>query len=186
MTGAICVINTNPRSIRFFDTPTVSLKVGKSVKNSMDLPAISRLLKSLKAECPEQSILVTIEKVAPMPSFNRDKQGEAPVQEERRTMGATSAFNFGVGFGMWQGVVAAIEFPYELVHPATWKSKLMGGSKGKDSGRIRAMQLFPETAKDLARKKDHGRADALLLALYGVKYGSTEQSAQLQAAPTLF
>ena len=105
-------------------------------------------------------------------------------------MGATSAFNFGMGFGMWQGICAASLIPYQLVHPATWKALLMKDmSKEKDASRVKAMQLYPQTAKDLTRKKDHGRADALLLAHYGTIVGvpqkpDWEKAAELE--PTLF
>ena len=37
-----------------------------------------------------------------------------------------------------------------------------------DAARQRAVQLYPQLAPMLARKKDHNRADALLLAVYGL------------------
>lgn len=167
ISGALCVINSKTRDVRFFDTPTVTIKSGKSMKNQMDPHAASLILQTFN---DDEGILITIEKVAPMPSFNRGKDG---VVEERRTMGATSAFNFGMGFGMWIGICAASLLPYQLVHPATWKSKLMAGmSREKDASRVKAMQLYPQTAKDLTRKKDHARGDALLLAHYGLLYGA--------------
>jgi hypothetical protein len=171
--------DSDTREVKFFDTPIVTVKSGKTFKKQMDPHAASLLLKRLSGN---GQCLVTIEKVAPMPSFNRDKDGEA---EERRTMGATSAFNFGMGFGIWQGICAALQLPYELVHPATWKSKLMAGmAKGKDASRVKVMQLLPQTANDLARRKDNGRADACLLAIYGVKYGSAQ--APVKQEETLF
>ena len=39
--------------------------------------------------------------------------------------------------------------------------------KDKDASRLRAIQLFPVVANRLDRKKDDGRAEALLLAEYG-------------------
>jgi hypothetical protein len=36
-------------------------------------------------------------------------------------------------------------------------------------GAKRALQLFPGEAAKLARRKDHARADAMLLAYYGLK-----------------
>jgi hypothetical protein len=179
ISGAICVFDTDTREIQFFDTPTVKIKSGKTFKNQMDPHAAALILQAFDGK---SELLVTIEKVAPMPSIPGENG------EERRTMGATSAFNFGMGFGMWIGICAASRLPYELVHPATWKSKVMAGmARGKDASRVKAMQLFPETAKDLARKKDHGRADALLLAVYGVKFGSPQKPMQVEEAePTLF
>jgi crossover junction endodeoxyribonuclease RuvC len=167
LTGAVCIMES-AQKIRFRDTPTLEVKVGKSLKNQMDAHSCASILEELQHE-HGQELFVTIEKVAPMPSFNRDGV------EERRTMGVTSAFNFGMGFGMWIGICAALDIPYQLVHPRTWKASMLSDmGKEKDASRIKAMQLFPWTAKDLARKKDHGRADALLLAAYGSRYGDKE------------
>ena len=47
---------------------------------------------------------------------------------------------------------------------AIWK-RALGLGKDKEQARLRAMQLF--AGADLRRKKDHGRAEALLLAWYG-------------------
>jgi len=58
--------------------------------------------------------------------------------------------------------------------------------KEKDASRVKAMQLYPQTAKDLTRKRDHGRADALLLAVYGMRFGVEQKLAQPEEELTLF
>ena len=74
---------------------------------------------------------------------------------------------------MWLGILAALEIPHQQVHPATWKAVVMAGcTKDKDASRVKAMQLYPKTAKDLTRKKDHGRADALLMAVWAQRVSS--------------
>ncbi len=84
------------------------------------------------------------------------------------SMGSTSAFNFGHTFGMIQGVIEALEFAYTLVPPEQWKKRAgLLGAKAKDASRTRALQLFPFAASQLTRKKDVGRAEALLIAHYG-------------------
>ena len=172
ISGAVCIYDSVTREVKFYDTPVVRIKSGKTFKNQLDPHAASRIL---QAPDDKDGILITIEKVSAMPSVVGDDG------QERRSMGATSAFNFGMGFGIWIGICAASMLPYELVHPATWKSKLLAGmARGKDASRVKAMQLFPQIAKDLARKKDHGRADALMLAIYGVKYGSPQKSAGVE------
>ena len=80
--------------------------------------------------------------------------------------GVASAFNFGHGCGVIDGVLAALYIPTTLVTPQKWK-KAMGVSADKDQARGRAMQLFPRQAVMFARKKDDGRAEAALIALYG-------------------
>ena len=49
------------------------------------------------------------------------------------------------------------------VRPAIWK-RTLGLGKDKEASRLKAIQLFPTA--DLRRKKDHGRAEALLLAYW--------------------
>jgi len=176
--GAIAVINTLTKEIQFFDTPTVQVKSGKKFKNHMDPHAASLILQAFD---DTNGLLVTIEKVAPMPNFKGPNGPQA--------MGVTSAFTFGMGYGMWIGICAASLIPYQLVHPATWKSKLLRDmGKEKDASRVKAMQLYPQTAKDLTRKKDHGRGDALLLAHYGLLFGApaTPVLEVEEMEPTLF
>lgn len=140
--------------LEFYDTPIVTTKVGKKFKNEMDPAACALMLRALQAI--DFDVHVIVEKVQAMPG------------DRERSMGATSAFTFGKGFGMWIGLCVGLQLPYELVHPMTWKKMLMAGmSKEKDASRVKAMQMFPESAKYLQRKKDHGRADALLLAEFG-------------------
>ena len=88
--------------------------------------------------------------------------------EESQSMpgqGVRSMFTIGLGFGVWLGILAALELPFTRVRPALWKTAIGLRGKDKEASRLRAQQLFPTA--DLRRKKDHGRAEALLLALYG-------------------
>jgi hypothetical protein len=176
LTGALCLFDPSIRTAVFWDTPTVTTKVGKKMKTQMDLHAIVRLLKEVTEG---HEVFVTIEKVNAMPRFGGADGGSS--------MGATSAFNFGYGFGMWLGILTALELPFQQVHPATWKSKMMAGcSKEKDASRVKAMQMFPKTAGDLTRKKDHGRADALLIAAWAATYSPQPSAAVEEKEETLF
>jgi crossover junction endodeoxyribonuclease RuvC len=80
-------------------------------------------------------------------------------------MGRQSAFKFGQGFGTILGAAAALAFPVTLVSPAKWK-RAYGLGRDKDAARLLATRLFPKNASDFKRKKDDGRAEAALLALY--------------------
>lgn len=81
--------------------------------------------------------------------------------------GRTSCFNFGKALGEWIGILATLAIPFTLIEPRKWKAHYNLYGKDKDAGRLRAIQLWPSLATDLARKKDHNRADALLIADYG-------------------
>ena len=83
------------------------------------------------------------------------------------------AFAFGLYTGILHGVLASFAIPFELVPPSMWKPA-MGLRKlsdetqaqNKDRARMTATELFPQYAHMFSRKKDDGRAEALLLALY--------------------
>lgn len=81
--------------------------------------------------------------------------------------GVSSTFKFGTNFGIWQGILGALHIPMTFITPQEWKKhwKLIGTDK--DDARILACQQFPSLACDMQRKKDIGRADALLIAAYG-------------------
>ncbi len=89
-------------------------------------------------------------------------------QQAMPGQGVSTMFVCGVGFGLWQGVLTALDIPYVLVRPAMWKRKL-GLSSEKASSIALAQQRFPALAYRLLKSKD-GRAEALLLAtLVGIR-----------------
>lgn len=95
--------------------------------------------------------------------------------EQAQAMPKQSAYAAGIFFqvyGSVLGVLAGAGIPYTIVHPATWK-KAMGVPSDKDACRARASQLFPSAAGHWARKKDDGRAEAVLIADYGRRHFNT-------------
>jgi Holliday junction resolvasome RuvABC endonuclease subunit len=83
--------------------------------------------------------------------------------------GASSGFKYGRAVGAIEAVIACCAIPLTTIEPTAWKKfhHLRGGDK--EGGRQRAVQLFPAAHALLARKKDHGRAEAALIALAGIK-----------------
>ena len=81
--------------------------------------------------------------------------------------GIASAFKYGRATGAIEAVIACCEIAITIVEPAVWKKAyhLRGGDK--EGARQRALELFPSAHALLARKKDHGRAEASLIALHG-------------------
>lgn len=80
--------------------------------------------------------------------------------------GVVSMFTYGQSFGTVLGVLASYEIPYTLVSPSQWKRAFGLIGRDKDAARALAQQWFP--AAPLARKRDHGRAEALLIARWGL------------------
>jgi crossover junction endodeoxyribonuclease RuvC len=80
--------------------------------------------------------------------------------------GRVGAAAFWLGLGAVRGVLAANFVPIETVSPGGWK-RAMRLTGDKDASRARASALLPQWAAQWERKKDHGRAEAALIALHG-------------------
>jgi len=83
-------------------------------------------------------------------------------------MGASSAYNFGFGCGAIEGVLSSLQVPFTYITPQVWK-KAMQCPTEKDGARARASQLLPQFAHNWDLKKHDGRAEASLIALYGMR-----------------
>ena len=81
--------------------------------------------------------------------------------------GVASSFKFGMAYGALWAVVVASGIPLHRVSPTVWK-KHFHLSADKEQARALAIQYWPGTGL-FARKKDHGRAEAALIARYGLE-----------------
>ena len=138
--GAMALITEN-EDAKVFDMPVVEIGRRKEVSAN----GVREIL--MEHRCP-----VLIERVNAMPN-----------------QGPASMFSFGTSWGITRGVVAGIQYPVSYVHPKVWKQALQL-QKGKDASRSRAMDLYPKLHDVLKRKKDDGRAEALLIAHYGINH----------------
>lgn len=86
--------------------------------------------------------------------------------------GATSILTTGRGWGLWEGLVAGIGWPYQSVRSQMWTKAMGLAGADKDVHCRRAMELLPSLDLIPGRKKkpQDGLADAGLLALYGVRH----------------
>ncbi len=107
----------------------------------VDAGGFARLI---QAERPSVAV---VERVGPMP-----KQG------------VSSSFRFGQGVGLIQGVLLASAIRLIEVAPGVWKKHFRLGPD-KEQARALALKLFPGVG-NIGRKKDAGRAEALLIALW--------------------
>jgi hypothetical protein len=98
-----------------------------------------------------QPRLVVIEKAQSMP-----KQGVA------------STFKYGCAYGTVCGVVQTLRHPLVKVTPMQWKKTQGLIGRTKDESRALATQLWPGHAMSFRNKKDHGRAEAALIARHGL------------------
>ncbi|MDH2313361.1 hypothetical protein [Methylobacterium brachiatum] len=151
MTGAIAFYFTDaPNRIAVEDMPVVAGEV--------DPHALARLVRQYGPS------FAVVERVNAMPSTGKG--------EKRRPMGAQSMFNFGAACAVARTVIAMCDVPFTMVAPADWKRhhRVPGKPEGGDeAGRLLALRRFPASADRFARKKDHNRADAALIALHAAE-----------------
>jgi crossover junction endodeoxyribonuclease RuvC len=140
--GGLAVVEINndaaPQIVDMIDIPTTGIKA----KERADVLAIRTWIQTHQ---PDRAV---IERAQAMP-----KQG------------ASSGFKYGRAVGAIEAVIACCSIPMTIVEPSVWKKayRLHGGDK--EGARQRALQLFPAAHALLARKKDHQRAEAALIAL---------------------
>jgi crossover junction endodeoxyribonuclease RuvC len=88
--------------------------------------------------------------------------------EKAQTMpnqGISSSGRYMASYGFLRGLCVGLSVEYQLIHPKTWKKELMHDMpKEKEASIMRVGQLYPDLV--LGRKKDHGIADAILIAKY--------------------
>lgn len=84
--------------------------------------------------------------------------------------GRVGSFRFGVTYGMLKAAsIIATGAPLELVAPQTWKSYFKLISEDKEASRGLALRLWPHLENFLPRKRDHNRAEAMLLAWWAIR-----------------
>ena len=129
-----------PQLVAAIDIPTV----GVGAKERVDVLALRTWLISHQ---PQHAF---IERAQAMP-----KQG------------ASSGFKYGRAVGAIEAAITCAEIALTIIEPTAWKKFLRLHGGDKEGGRQRALQLFPGAHTLLARKMDHGRAEAALIALAG-------------------
>jgi Holliday junction resolvasome RuvABC endonuclease subunit len=81
--------------------------------------------------------------------------------------GVSSTFKFGMAYGALRAVVAVLEIPTHLTTAAKWKAHFRL-TADKEQARALAIRLWPGVCF-FSRKKDHGRAEAALIARYAAE-----------------
>ena len=131
--------------IEFFDDGFNVVKRGKKAHKE---PNVALLAHRLRTWGPD---IVILEHVNPISG-----------------QGLASTGTFMRAFGQLEGLIVGLGFPYQLVRPQQWQRDLRVKS-GHDEARAKVLQWYPGLASELSRKKDHNRAAALLLAIWGEK-----------------
>lgn len=154
LTGAIAAVHDSGKVIGVWDSPVLTIEKKTGVRHELNRVEMASLVREIL--------------------HSRDELGEPFACVERVNampdQGVTSSFSFGMGYGIWLGILTTLHVPIDLVHPTRWKKKMLDGmNKSKDADRMRAIDLWPDV--DFSLKKHHGRADALLIAEYRRRIG---------------
>lgn len=147
VTGSLAWCDSTGKLIAIADMPVVDVRGKKRVSASQ-----------LKIIMSKREVdVVVIEEVVAMPRRGKDG-GEIK-------MGSASMISYGYGAGLIEGVATGLGMSVILINPRSWKSRAQVPA---DKGAVRQMaqRLWPGSASLFARVKDHGRADAALLARY--------------------
>ncbi|RRU23597.1 hypothetical protein [Stenotrophomonas sp. 278] len=146
--GAIAVLADGfPTAV--LDMPTMEV----DGRTEIDARAIAVFIREQRAAHPGAEVLACIERVRAMPA-----QG--------RKQGAQSSMNFGDNYGKAKAVLELLGIPTIRAEPLSWKRRFGLVGQDKDASRQLALKRYPAAAHLLTRKKDDGRADALLIALW--------------------
>jgi crossover junction endodeoxyribonuclease RuvC len=149
--AAVDLLGTGSPRVDVFDLPALELHG----KNRLDLHATWSLIQGLAAGAPDVCVI--------------EETHGRPIRIGGKVVRANphSAHVLGQSTGQLQGCIVAAGLRLEPVEPSVWK-KALGATADKDLTRLIASRLFPQFAHQWHRKKDHNRAEAVLLAWYGL------------------
>jgi hypothetical protein len=152
LTGAIAAINATTHAVAIADMPTREVAGGGLVQRRIDGRALANLLRTM---APESAIL-TCELVHAIAGKESGQGGMQQMGSMMRSFGAIEA------------IVDALRLTATWPRPQAWK-KFYGLGKDKGEALDMARTLYPEAQAYLARAKDHNRAEALLIAHFGLR-----------------
>lgn len=144
LTGAIAILH-GTRLEHIADMPTCSAGIASRPKSrQVDAYALAAILRIHSLDCDA----VAVERVSARPG-----------------QGVSGVFSFGHSAGVVAGVCGALGLSVVYVAPQQWKRGFGLIGADKSASVAKAVDLFrcPEL---LSRKKDHGRADAMLIAAW--------------------
>ena len=133
-------------------------------KNEVDGAAVAAFIREVRCMHAGAYISAVIERVRAMPPGGPGAKLCPACGSGGRRAGTQSSMNFGDHFGKAKCVLEVLGIDYARAEPVVWKRSMGLIGAEKDAARILAIKLYPDAEDRLRRKKDIGRADALLIA----------------------
>jgi Holliday junction resolvasome RuvABC endonuclease subunit len=134
------------------DMPLALYVTGKGRNQKKHKEVDGRALAAIIQEYAPRIRFAVVEKVHAMPG-----------------QGSVSGWRFAESYARVKQALDQEHIDFENPPAAVWKS-LMGLSRDKNASRQKVMEMYPENAEDFKRVKDDGRAEALLLAVFGRRF----------------
>jgi len=153
LTGAFVVIDESGALLSVTDMPVKTKRVNAKDRVTLDEEGIQDWLRGHRDLGADKFI---IERVGGFPG-----------------QGAPAAFNFGYGYGILLSASRMLGYDVEQVTPQVWKGKMIRGWARSDKAKVYSIRTATRafgTKEPWRRQKDHGRAEAALIALYGLKH----------------
>lgn len=169
--GAVAIIFNLDNMPVFYDAEKLDLaELGKILveRHVVTMPGVFVLIEKVQVMPGSRQRRILAAKFSPAANFMMpvSQQTGEPIAEKEVGQGRVGILNYGIGYGKYLGMLTALSIPFAEIHPMTWKSEFNLIRKGKEDSILTAKHLYPSIAHLLSRKKDHGRAEALLLAEY--------------------
>ena len=146
ISGSICFFEDG-KILEVVEMPTMT--EGKKNKRQVNGSQIFNEISQRIHKSENHEIRVIIEQVSAMPG-----------------QGVTSMFNFGQSFGILKGICSSMQLPMYFVRPAKWKKYFNLINSQKDASRTKAIEIFPYFSRQLSKKKDSNKADAILISSF--------------------
>ena len=157
--GAIAFLTTEGKLLAVEDIPVDRTQVGKHARSKVSIPRLLSLLRGA------EDARFFVEEPEFRPMMKRNAQtGEV----EKTQMGVAGAGAFGITYGCIAACAVASGCALVEVRARVWKSAI-GLRGGKEDSRRMAANLFPAQAGLFARVMDHNRAEAALIAYWGLR-----------------
>jgi len=158
LSGAAAIVERTDQADRIVDVIDLPI-VGEGARRRILVPELQRFIVAAQAE------VAFIEDVHAMPRE-----------------GVASAFKFGRACGAIEAVIAAVGLPSRLVQPKAWKKHHGLAGPDKEPSRQLVIARLPQQTNFFSRKADHGRAESVLIALYGLDLLERERGLAKAAA----
>lgn len=137
------------------------------IADVIDLPTMDD---GKRREIDDDKLRAWIRRMCPVHAFVENVQPMRGRGSDSQAMNGAISFRFGLVVGQIRSSIRACGVKVSFIHPQVWKRFYDLKGADKEQSRQLALSLYPEAAHWMQRKKDDGRAEAILIARYGDRH----------------